>query len=297
MTDIPYWKTTLPPFFNKICGVIQVDDVIIEWIDIIFEQIGNATKCPPHLHAWYEFNYVLAGEMRTIFGDQTVCVGTNQFFLIPPGTVHAHTYNPAAPHEGICIRWRIRQAHGDNLPEDGSLFARLDSLANWSPGSYSDRYRIGDMLLQLFREAEAGASVFSLRLMLLRILDALTLVQKPDQAVIATEHEGADRLLRKIEVHLQDLQGNRLDVKSLAASLHMSYGHLSRLFKQSTGMTIVERMNNFRLQRAAVLLQQPGLSIREAAEQAGFPDAYYFSKRFKGYYGCSPREYRKRLNP
>ncbi|GJM80120.1 hypothetical protein HMSSN139_26160 [Paenibacillus sp. HMSSN-139] len=52
-------------------------------------------------------------------------------------------------------------------------------------------------------------------------------------------------------------------------------------------------MNRIRLSKACELLKQPSLLIKEVAEQAGFPDIYYFSKAFKKKYGVSPLTFRK----
>jgi len=40
-----------------------------------------------------------------------------------------------------------------------------------------------------------------------------------------------------------------------------------------------------------------GLSIEQIAWRNGFNDPAHFSKRFRGSYGVSPREYRKRETP
>lgn len=61
-------------------------------MDIIFEQIGTASKCPPHAHTWFEFNYVLSGQLGTRFDGDEITVREGEFFLIPPGRVHSHTY-------------------------------------------------------------------------------------------------------------------------------------------------------------------------------------------------------------
>lgn len=96
-------KSLLPPVFNQICQEIRINDAIIEWVDIIFEQIGTASKCPPHAHTWFEFNYILSGQMVTWFGDEFVKVGEGEFFLIPPGTIHSHSYTRGIHMRGYAL--------------------------------------------------------------------------------------------------------------------------------------------------------------------------------------------------
>lgn len=311
--DLKKWRNELAPELNNICGEIAVGDAVVDWVDIVIEQTGGSGKCPPHAHTWYEFNYVLSGRMQTRFIDQDVMVYADEFFLIPPGMTHAHDYSREDPHEGICLRWRFRPMAGAledevaaETPSDftqnkatksanDSFIRRLNRLKDWPPGAYQDDYGIRSLLIQLFTEAEKGRSPFYLRLLLVQLLEVLSGVTAIHEAsVLASEPAQArDALLRKVEVYLEDFRGERLNVEALAASLHMSYGHLSRVYKQKTGRTLIEEMNRIRLAKACELLQQPSLLIKEVAEQAGFPDIYYFSKAFKKKYGVSPLAYRK----
>lgn len=346
--DLLQWKNVLGDKLNALCSEICVNDAAIDWVDIVFEHVGNASKCPPHSHTWFEFNYVLAGHLITRFGKQPATIRAGEFFLIPPGLVHSHTYTKGNPHEGICFRWRIRRleqpglpasqqsrlpaAHGsqgaDGLPGQGSLlsaqsaeapiisqparnardiaaqpantsdsfYERLDRLRHWQPGSCPDQHGIRGLLSSLLAETAAGtASRLSLQLRLVQLLEALAGIQ---ESAPPSPHEGSssDALIRKVEVYLEDFMGEQLNVADLASSLHMSYGHLSRLYKSRTGITLIERMNQLRLAKAHRLLQEQSLLIKEVAEQAGFRDIYYFSKAFKRKYGISPQAYRKSQN-
>jgi AraC-like DNA-binding protein len=291
--DIASWKRDLPAVFNQICHEISINDVIVDWIDIIFEQIGNTSKCPPHAHTWFEFNYVLSGEMKTRFADRLVTVSEGDFYLIPPGMIHSHAYKVDKPHEGICIRWRIRPVAGE-FPVRDSLFDRLSSLHQWKAGGYRDVYGIKDILLNLFAEAQTGVSPLAMQLLLVKLLDALTRVSDAGGALTEEKSSPLDILVRKVEIYLEDYKGDHFGVTGLAASLHMSYGHLCRLYKQHTGFTIIERMNRIRLEKAGTLLRNDtSMLIKEAAERSGFPDIYYFSKVFKKYYGQTPLAFRR----
>ncbi|BBI35197.1 helix-turn-helix transcriptional regulator [Cohnella abietis] len=290
--EINRLKAELPAVFNQLCHEIQINDTVIDWIDIVFEQVGNASKCPPHSHTWFEFNYVLTGQMQTRFDNQLVTINEGDFFLIPPGLIHSHTYKNYNPHEGICIRWRIR--HSEQSHNNDALFINLDKLHQWRPGGYPDHYGIKAIVLHFFQEALAGNSPLSLQLILVRLLEALIQINNREENT-SPEYSGPrDMLIKKIEVYLEDYMGEQFNVTELAASLHMSYGHLCRIYKQRTGITLVDRMNRIRLEKARKLLQPPSaLLIKEIAEQAGFPDIYYFSKAFKKHYGLSPVAYRK----
>ncbi|CAI6086788.1 helix-turn-helix domain-containing protein [Cohnella sp. JJ-181] len=83
-----------------------------------------------------------------------------------------------------------------------------------------------------------------------------------------------------------------LDV--LADKFKMSSGYLSSYFKNKTGMNIVDYINETRIKKAAGLLDDDTLKIREAAEQVGYKNITSFNRMFKKYMGLTPSEYRKR---
>ncbi|GGD83032.1 helix-turn-helix domain-containing protein [Paenibacillus nasutitermitis] len=290
--DIPALKVQLPPIFNRLCHEITVNDTVIDWIDITFEQIGNATSCPPHSHTWFEFNYVLSGYMITSFGSVSRTIREGDFFLIPPGVVHSHIYTKGNPHEGFSFRFRLRELNG---PSSGSIYPRLARLGSWRVDGYRDSSGLLDHLQYFFHDAAHGGSPLGLQLMLVQFLEKLAAVQQSDKQNIPYEAELPDQLVKKVEIYMEGVYGDQLNATALAASLHMSYGHLSRLYKRRTGMTIIERMNQIRLAKACHLLEDPQLSIKEIAAKAGFPDIYYFSKAFKRKLGVSPSIYRKQL--
>jgi len=83
-----------------------------------------------------------------------------------------------------------------------------------------------------------------------------------------------------------------ISLSGLARELEMSKYHLSRRFKDVTGMTFRGYLLWTRLERAKVLLAGPRASITEVAHSVGFGDLPRFDKLFKRYTGLTPSAYR-----
>ena len=62
--------------------------------------------------------------------------------------------------------------------------------------------------------------------------------------------------------------------------------------KGLTGLTPVEFLRQMRLKIAANILQNPEISVSEAAYMAGFSDVKYFSRCFRKLFGVYPKEYK-----
>ena len=88
--------------------------------------------------------------------------------------------------------------------------------------------------------------------------------------------------------------GKDLSIDDVAASVFLSSGYLSIIFKEETGYTVLEYITAIRMGKAKELvLQGPGLKVKEIAEQLGYNNVQSFIRYFKKYYGETPMAYRK----
>ena len=79
----------------------------------------------------------------------------------------------------------------------------------------------------------------------------------------------------------------------LADNIGISSVYLSKLFKDNLQIGFMEYLNNYRLEKAKVLMKQNNFSNKMVAGLCGFNDDAYFSKVFKKAEGMTPKEFRK----
>ena len=99
------------------------------------------------------------------------------------------------------------------------------------------------------------------------------------------------RVRKAIDYLATDLRGP-FDLERLARHCGMSVSRLAHLFKQQTGASPREYLERHRMQRACQLLRVTALGISEVAAEVGYPDAFYFSNRFRRAFGQSPSRFR-----
>ncbi len=97
-----------------------------------------------------------------------------------------------------------------------------------------------------------------------------------------------DALLRLMQVHL----GGELDLEQLAASANLSKFHFARRFRQLTGQSPIHHFIQLKMQRACLLLDTTGMSVKQIGAELGYDDPLYFSRLFRRTIGRSPSEYR-----
>ena len=75
--------------------------------------------------------------------------------------------------------------------------------------------------------------------------------------------------------------------------MNFSLSYFCKFFKQTMGMTFFEYLNDFRCEKASVLLRSTDKSISEIAMLTGFSSSQYFSRIFKKRWGLAPSQMKK----
>lgn len=88
--------------------------------------------------------------------------------------------------------------------------------------------------------------------------------------------------------------GHPITLNSIAKQIHVNPSHLSRKFKEDTGMNITEFINQKRVEESKLYLQRGNISITDIAFMVGFNDLNYFSKVFKKLTSVTPSQYAKK---
>jgi AraC-like DNA-binding protein len=87
--------------------------------------------------------------------------------------------------------------------------------------------------------------------------------------------------------------GTTFAIRDFAAEFRLSTGYLQRLFKNETGICMGEWLNEQRLQRAAYLLSNSYLSIKEITHAVGYEHTSSFVRAFERRFLQAPARYRK----
>jgi len=86
---------------------------------------------------------------------------------------------------------------------------------------------------------------------------------------------------------------SHMPLKEVARQTGRSYDSFRKEFSQFVGMPPAQYRSTQLIKQACGLLRTGALRNNEIADQLGFCDEYYFSRRFHQLMGCSPSEYRK----
>lgn len=108
------------------------------------------------------------------------------------------------------------------------------------------------------------------------------------------EKTNKKRSIEESVIYIKKHYRENITLSDLLDSTNYSRTHFIRLFKLNTGMNYTDYLNRYRIKHACRDLIFSDKNITEIATENGFNNIQYFSKTFKKYMNCSPKQYQKK---
>ena len=236
-----------------------------------------------HVHDHFEIYYMKEGKCTYHIGEHTYKVLAGDVVLIPGKTSHRTTYG-GGPHTRLlvnCSYYYLPEVVRERLATVGHLYRNRKVISQ---------------LEELFAKIEyeySHTDILSAEVMKCFTAELMFVIlrHKNEHEMQSTENN----FVATVQEYIQNNYMNEVKLSSLAEMLSVSQEHLSRVFKQETGIGFKEYLVQFRLQKAKDMLKhETGRAVSEVAYACGFNDGNYFSYKFKKAYGISPTEVRRK---
>lgn len=286
------WEAALQPLQALIMKPVLFNDMTIILIDAVIACHESGWEAEEHRHPWFEFNYVSRGCLHTTMEQTEFATGPGAFFLVPPGVFHSNQNKSGERDDGFCLRWLIenRMPESPGQDQEGSFKPIFKTLA--CKRTYSAENKMIDLLIA---DMVSQEGLLALQMTFARLIVALHELWNQETIKEKNKPSREEILVRQAEMYLTEYFPTRISVHDLANSLNISYRQLARVFKHVTGITIIEKLNDIRINQAKHLLSDTSKTVKEIAQSVGFENEYYFSSTFSKYAYTSPSEFRKKF--
>lgn len=144
------------------------------------------------------------------------------------------------------------------------------------------RFGVDDYVLKPCRSTE-------IMQMLNKIIDEIS----GDETYTDKKEISSNSIVNHAMEYMHEHYNDDITLADVAERVGISSGYLSTLFTQNLGIGFIDSLNEMRVERACVYLQQHQMKTYEIAFKVGFRDEKYFSRIFKKITGKTPSEYRK----
>ena len=255
------------------------------------ERMGDRARLhdwviPPHRHAEVAQLFLMRrGHARISLDTRDLSLTDGRFLYVPAQVVHAVTLDPGS--DGLALSFplsvvagvqpRLRELAGPVWADAGEDLAALtDQFARafHSIGSYR-----ADLLIALSHA----------------ILATVSRIGAPGggAGVAPRAHRQMQRFQALLAQHLTD--GWR--PRDYASALSITTGHLNRICREATGISLSQHIDTALMGEAVRLLTYTQLPVAEIGYRLGFFDPPHFSRRFRALRGETPSACRARSAP
>ena len=203
-------------------------------------------------------------------------------FAYAPGVRHAIRNNARSP---------MRKYYVDFVGTAAEKLLQRSPLGRWEVVQVSAPGEIIDLLESLQRNGAApGAFSGEIAAHLVALL-ILKISEKaiPLGSAAARAFPTYERARQFIEQHFLELK----TVGKAATACHVNASYLCRLFQRFHHHSPYRFLMRLKMNKAAELLLDGGLRVKEVADALEFSDPYNFSRAFKNVYGLSPERFVK----
>ena len=257
-----------------------------------------------HIHYKFEIYYEIEGSRRYFIEDSAYVVNAGSVVLIGENQIHKTASLGDTPSSRIVLNFsreyleRVAQAF-----PNVDFFAFLSEECNHllTGLTVKQQNQIYGLLQQLLAmEDETSAAADALRRLLLGTL-LLELKEhcRRQQEQNAENGRVSNHTVDQIQAYIAEHYAEKLTLTGIANQFYISPYYLSRMFKKSINLSLIEYINGVRIKAAQNLIERSSGSIAEIAAKTGFMTTAHFRRVFKDATGLSPQQYRqyyKRVN-
>ena len=225
-----------------------------------------------HQHPCYEIVYYLKGQGTTTIENKTYHFEPNTFTVCEPNSHHSEQANSDVKLIYI----------GFEVPS-GTV-----SLKN---GLYhNENFKILEDLLKIHDEMKKTNIYYD------RMLNLLT------ESIIIKLLRGMNEKLQQKEENIQNIIDfiklncmKNINVKFISKTFSFNYDYIRRMFKEKTGVSLKDFIQQEKIRYAIDLLKNTNNSIKEISSLSGFSSPSHFGVIFKEVLNMTPKEYVEKI--
>lgn len=252
---------------------------------------------PMHWHNEFEINYIREGSAEFICGEEKFTSSKGDIIITQPNVLHSiyPGVNAGQVYDTLVFSHEIFGSSNS----DRYISECIRPLIN---GSMKIRTHITpehhyypelEIIAENIFACAKGNSPQLDMLMRSELIRLFWLLET--EAETAPELCRADSIIRPALEYIAEHFNENITVSQLAASVHLSESYFMNRFRKHVGLSAVEYISHFRIDKACKGLIGTKKNVLEIAFECGFHNISNFNRQFRRIIGCSPTEYRNKI--
>lgn len=243
-----------------------------------------------HYHDNHQLLYIVDGEAEISVGEDSASVCGGTLLIFSRFEEHSVAVKKT-PYRRYSVRISPEIL---NKPENELLFSLLVNRAEGFCRAVAAREHapLVESLFARFVSEYTSDAFFREEMLEALLKELLIVICRTIPEEMLPERDERARLVYRLQKRLETGYREGITLSGLAAEYHVSVSHLSHIFKEITGGSVMEYLFACRLLAAKKYLATTDMPIGEVVSACGFSDSSNFSRIFKERTGMTPREFR-----
>ncbi len=267
----------------------------------LMKEHRGLSRVSEHDHNFLELTYILRGTVEHELDGQTSLLHEGDYFIVDYGSRHRYQGAEAEGFDNLdCLflpalldpvlkDTKSLRSVLEHYLLDFNMKAMVQNPARMT--FHDDTGQIRALLAKIVEESnrrEAGYRAL-VRCYLIEIL--MLTMRRLDGVQAASSGQSISAFLT---AYIAEHYMEEFTLHELAGKLNYSLPYISKRFKEDTGVSFVNYLQNYRVMQGCRMLSGTKLSLSEITERVGYHDVKFFSELVKRMTGLSPRDFRRR---
>jgi AraC family L-rhamnose operon transcriptional activator RhaR len=272
--------------------------------EITILKTNTKGHCGLHAHDFIEFAYIDSGKGHHIVGGEKDIIKKGDFFIFNANVPHEYTADEGMPiiiyncifqpfsidnsfkeckdFVDVAYHYLFHSFYSENDPKNyikltGTKSRKIKALLEDMYFEYQDKE---NGYMQILKSDLIKLLILSFRL------------YKDDSKQVQNMPILKKLVVESTVKYIKNEYTNALTCEKLAGRSYLSPSYFNKIFKEETGKTALQMLQNIRVDEACNLLLNTSLPASQIAINVGYSDTKFFYKLFKQIIGKTPGDYR-----
>ena len=244
-----------------------------------------------HYHDTYEIYLQLSGKRYLFYDNTCYTLERGDLAIFAPFDIHYAESRESDYYERYVVNFRLEDM--SKILDSGEFHLLKQKINPCVVHLTEDRTQKVFELIKRVDEYYNRKGLFSDKLVYLAMLQLFVYVAECIDDETATDGEKISPQIIEVMKYINKHYAEDLNLDNISDIACMSKYHLCRKFKEATGATLLQYINNVRLTKVHSMLINTDMPIEEIAECTGFSSSMQLTRVFKSVYNIPPRTFRK----
>ncbi len=284
---------------HKIANLISINKIVT----IHYYELDKSFSFDGESHNFWEMVYVDAGQVEIRANNREYCLKQGDVAFHKPNEFHTlkadgKTAANVFVISFVCSSEAMKFFKNKVTAVPAKLKKYISTIIEESEQSFN-LMSVSDVKLQMKADSPIGGQQMIRTHLEQFLIMLIRSEQKADGLrIFPTKESMENHLVSQMIQMIDDSLYGKITVEEICTTLNYSRAYLSKIFKASSGYTILEYTLLRKIQEAKKLIREDTYNFSQISDKLAFDNPHYFSRVFKRITNITPSEYKKSVkNP